>query len=125
MECHGPWRRVSPGVSGFLSSADLFSNSGGWPFSGATKAIPKRSLAFFKDCRRQYGAAFFVLYAHKTPKGVQVGTMDFTKNMAGDGRSFTSKMKTEIAESGIQEIWEDYANASWPIMEAEKEAGIT
>ena len=51
--------------------------------------------------------------------------MDFTKNMAGDGRSFTSKMKTEIAESGIQEIWEDYANASWPTMEAEKEAGIT
>ncbi|KAJ2920573.1 hypothetical protein H1R20_g16521, partial [Candolleomyces eurysporus] len=79
----------------------------------AIKAIPKRSLAFFEDCRKQYGAVFFVLYAHKTSKGVQAGMMDYTKNMAGDGRSFSSKMKAEIADSGVQEIWEEYVNANW------------
>ena len=51
--------------------------------------------------------------------------MDFTKNMAGDGRAFTTKMKTEIGDSGIQDIWEDYINSNWGIMEAEQEAGIT
>ena len=45
--------------------------------------------------------------------------------MAGDGRAFTTKMKTEIGDSGIQDIWEDYINSNWGIMEAEQEAGIT
>ncbi|RXW11288.1 hypothetical protein EST38_g14567, partial [Candolleomyces aberdarensis] len=90
----------------------------------AIKAIPKRSLAFFEDCRKQYGAVFFVLYAHKTSKGVQAGMMDYTRNMAGDGRSFSSKMKAEIADSGVQEIWEEYVNANWGVMEAEEEAGV-
>ncbi|KAJ2930428.1 hypothetical protein H1R20_g6667, partial [Candolleomyces eurysporus] len=70
----------------------------------AIKAIPKCSLAFFEDCRKQYGAAFFVLYAHPTSKGVQAA---------------------EIADSGVQEIWEEYVNANWGVMEAEQEAGIT
>ncbi|RXW12952.1 hypothetical protein EST38_g12902 [Candolleomyces aberdarensis] len=90
----------------------------------AIKAIPKRSLAFFEDCRKQYGAVFFVLYAHKTSKGVQAGMMDYTRNMAGDGRSFSSKMKAEIADSGVQEIWEEYVNANWGVMEAKEEAGV-
>jgi hypothetical protein len=94
-------------------------------FSAAIKAIPKCSLAFFEDCRKQYGAVFFVCYAHKTSKGVQAGIMDYTKNMAGDGRSFSAKMKTEIAESGIQDLWEEYVNSNWGIMEAEQEAGVT
>lgn len=94
-------------------------------FSAGIKAIPKRSLAFFEDCAKQYGAVFFVCYALKTSKGVESGIMDYTRNMAGNGRSFTAKMKNEIAESGIQELWEGYVNSNWGIMEAEQEEGIT
>ena len=67
---------------------------------------------------------FFVLYAHKTQNGVHAGIMDYTNNMAGDNRSFSSKMTTELEESGIQELWENYVTANWGIMEAEQEAGI-
>ena len=51
--------------------------------------------------------------------------MDYTKQMGGDGRTFSNKMKAEIAESGINDLWEDYVNGMWGIMEAEQEAGIT
>ena len=90
----------------------------------AKKGIPKRSLAFFEDCRKQFGGVFFVLYAHKTQNGVHTGMMDFMNNMAGESRAFSSKMTTELEESGIQELWDAYVNANWGIMEAEQAAGV-
>ena len=80
-------------------------------FRIALETVKKRSHAFFKDCFRQTGGIFFVHYAVQTEEGVAVGAMDFTELTGAPG--FSTKCRVRLEESGVHQLWEEYASEMW------------
>ena len=86
-------------------------------FRGAAKSVKRRLLALHDDLAKQHNAVLITFWAvpGETPEASnQIGLVDETARTVGKDKAFYKVMGQELADSGAQDLWLQYADTIFP-----------
>lgn len=84
---------------------------------GAAKSVKRRLLALHDDLAKQHNAVLITFWAvpGETPEASnQIGLVDETARTVGKDKGFYKVMGQELADSGAQDLWLQYADTIFP-----------